>query len=429
MRTGSLIRSGVALTAIVGVFVGASAVGCSDDAVTPGSDAGRDTGGSPGTAGSPGTDSGGTPGGDGGDAGPTSAPPKLNFVHAAGNIPTVAFCMAIGNAGALSFALDSVFPTNDGGLTNGLPPGSGGPLSVPASSAAVIPTVAITAFAVPRSLVAAAPAADQNSCTKLIPTPNGALPTGVIKFPTIPAGTFAMNKSYVAAVIGCDPTAVDGTNAGRCNGADGGVIQPGLAVFEVNKATDPGAGNGGAQFLHLARGLESLPGTVGLDDAGAPVSGFPFSNGINAGLWKAPTEDGGGGGGDGGGGGNNKAIITPAAVKFAGVPATPGSPLTPPVAVTNLTDPLWRASFWTAAGTTGAPNFPPAAAAPAGDGQPGIPMNLVLLATFGTTPPAGYLANGKNYTMVALGDPRENAQDGGAARPYAFRVILLSNDP
>lgn len=314
MQKNNWLRLSLASMILAGVGAGSVLQGCSDDPVTPASDAGKDTAPTAtttatGTA--TGTGTGTTP--------PDAAPPpesqKIIFVHAANWLGTafesgtgpaeavngaIRLCLRAGPEGTNPFLPVPALPNKSAG---GLPfpallPGTGGVLPAKTDFS----TTRLEGYAMNAALMASkgfgSGAGANTSCGDLFskgfnpdagPGDGGVqLAEGVdyIKVGVIPAGTFANESTYVVSVQGCAKGYTDatvGVVAAKC----GSSYNPttGNLELKVTKLDRGAVGTSelGAQFMHVTSAADVIgpvnPGVVsGGADAGGDAGAFkPFS--------------------------------------------------------------------------------------------------------------------------------------------------------
>jgi hypothetical protein len=410
------LRYGLASLAIAGVGLGATLVACGDD--DSGGGGKTDAGG---TDSGPGTDSGGSDSGQdsGKDAGPTLA--KLTLVNAATDLganadigPTKAqalrVCFKQGKADPLSVApyppLPREAPASNPQAPPGVYNGTGGAFpsfGLDLSDRKLVPYVMNAKAMAAKGFLKPTDGGLETTCDEILdPTkhPEVKANEDYWELPEIPAGTFAVEKSYVLALTGCagDATVANPTTCGPDFTPGGGPGKGNLkvTVYEVTR-TAVSANGLGVQFAHLSPQYNATFGQTG-----QPLAPGFVTDPTDAGPSYKPVTDG----------------------------AAPYPSVSPAISVSGVTDNDFFASNKDSPIALGGPNV---AFAPVN-----LPAIQALSGLGAPTAPTVYKA-GKNFIFIAVGDPLQPSYlmpdgtpgDGGGAtfNLRSYHYLAFPTDP
>lgn len=424
MRKITMIRLGLASLVVTAGAVSALVVGCSSDSSSGDNPSPSPTGtdGGPGTDGStsPTTPGEGGPGNpDAGDATPPPAPKpaRIALLHAAANLDGIKLCLGTGtDETAPLLPIISPAPADK---PDGIPAAGGGvfdPIAagVPASSVAALASTDLTVWAIQSKDLTDAEKAGK--CSEALDT----FKTKGFYIGAIPKGTLKDDSSFLVAITGCSKDA-DPANAalnGRICGVgwDAAKGNLALAVIELDAKTAVDSKKLGAQFLNMSSQSISIPsfkdGVVpaffvpppaapSSTDAGVPVPDAGSSTVTST----PPTLDirrlGAGNSAYG-----DKAPIPAAAAEFDGLLGVGAYAV------------AYAPGLWAGGTPTTLPD-PTKGAIP-------VPFDTVELVSTGDPAQVGkWLAAGKAYTFILIGDPLSAATSGKNPK---IRIIALPNN-
>jgi hypothetical protein len=349
------------------------------------------------------------------DAGPPPSHAKLVIVHAAPGMPPFRICFGTGVKNDGSDLVVAALPVLPDAKQAPLPyAGFFNGTASPLPDITDLSSIAITPFLVSAAAIQAYDSSQgttEPDCTQFIgidgkgtnANPSLKLAPGKDYFPmpTIPAGTFIDDATFLVSVTGCLPDVADaGFSAALCGAtwsSATGNLAMSVAQLDTKTVIDGGIG---VQFAHRASPVEGLPGTADTTAVGGgpdTVVHAPASNGvIPAFSW---TADGGSGPVP------SLEPLSTGPVKYS------ASAVAPPVAfafsASGPQDPTLAFGVGMVKLDGGVPTFQPW---PAGDqGQPGagdyfsLPLPVIQLLS-GPMMDGGFTP-GETYTMVLLGDP------------------------
>jgi hypothetical protein len=375
------------------------AVGCSDDSgsAAPVADAGPSDAASVvdasnvdaasvGDAGAA-TDAGAAPAGD----------IVVDIVHAAPDVPAVGLCLAAVVANAPQF----IAPFDK--VQGPLPRYAGTQLTIPSALQTAIANVPVRVYLVPGYAPGDAGAP---SCASVV----GNATTVLLN--ELPAGTFQVGKGYIVAATGCANTAtgtVTKCGADAVNPSNPRGLGAWVKTFDRSKI---GAGEFGAQVVHLSPQLQGTAFPVPNGDGGTALVPI-FAQGVKLALgtpvqsaqglsyaWKIWASG-----------------ASP--LKFADDPSAKAT-----LALGDAGSPnTFALGLFTAAASTSTP--------PASGEVLYVPLQFAAAATLGPTNPLvpSYFVDGLTYTFFAVGDPAQSSNPQAPnAGPDFVRILAFPNN-
>lgn len=406
MRNNRWLRTGLASLTIGGLALSAFVVACGDDdsgggsstssSGTPGVDSGKADTGTP-------TDSGVDTGTDSGvDSGPTLPPAKLQLVNAATDfgssnpLGALRICYKVGaTTDTLIWATLPPLPNRKSGTLPfpGLFAGTGGPVDgtgVDLSKLVIRPYLLSAASLEAHGLGSTVTAGNDKLCQAIIEADAGGPFTENTDYwvlPDVPANTFLKGNSYLLVLTGCAGGSAAGT--AKCGGDPGAAPGKGnlaINVYKVDTTTAVAADKLGVQFVSVSNMLDPALANINAALKTTPALMADKADAASATLIGSI---------DGGAPGVVPEFTQTTLVQVSGV--TPGHSISPNPAVAPL-----------------AFSLPNVAALSFGVGD------------------AGVYANGKAFTIVALGDPTLDPDGGNGGATFNtkfFHFLALPNDP
>jgi hypothetical protein len=247
---------------------------------------------------------------------------------------------------------------------------------------------------------------------------SGSLNGRFVPLPTVPAGTFDDNQTYLVSLNGClpDGTASPGAaTAGYTCGANYDKITAALSVVQLDTTTIAGSSDIGVQFVDRSLPIQNTPAPC--FDCAGEIAHTAATDGVLPAFFRGVTDGG----------------IVPIPVSTSPVTYdSTGAPTPTQRLVINASDPTMQFGASVVPLDGGSPNT---AAWPGFPGAPGdviaLPLTTIALLSSWTattvSPPNGF-ANGQTYTFLLTGDPYAQPllfPDGGTNPLYDGRGVHL----